>query len=570
MPKLDLSYPAILTLFGDYTLKGRTESQALLAWFLENYYRLEATEVDDSICDQPGDKGIDGIYVSELLQQVDVFQVTIGTASPVQDLGDSKAKEFLGTLTQLQTAEAVRHVAATTKSVHLKRLIERTEVAEKVEEGYEVRGILVTNKTRNQDMIDLLHISPNLILYDKIELDRQYLPIDKVEPIASEISFDVSKVSVLRHPIETGLEMTIAPLLASELVKMEGILNQELFAWNLRYQLPRSAVNKAIDKSIQTAGEHKYFPAFHNGLTVLAENVTAKNGKIRISGYAVVNGCQSLSALYQNQTKISSDLKILTKFVNVSPKSELALKITDHTNRQNGTIGRDLQSNNTLQTRLQSEVHSKYAGEVCYRIARGEHVEWDADKVIENDQAARMLLAFDLKHPESCHQHYRLFDDLHSAIFGRHEVDADRVVALWDIDRVIQGKLPEMKHNLFAHYSLTRFLLHYLLREALEIDTGEGLKFCKNPSTLLNETNGRARLKIAIEPLVVALRNIVDAILKQFDDEGVLFDYKKDLKSPTKIAELRSKVIPLYQMAVSSQMTRSFSDLWKKSAKTKS
>jgi hypothetical protein len=52
--KIDLMYPAILKLFGDYAVKQRTDSQAFLAWFLENYYRLEETEVDDSICDQPG------------------------------------------------------------------------------------------------------------------------------------------------------------------------------------------------------------------------------------------------------------------------------------------------------------------------------------------------------------------------------------------------------------------------------------------------------------------------------------------------------------------------------------
>ena len=72
MPTLDLSYPAILNLFGNYTMKGRTESKALLAWFLQNYYRLEPTEVDDAICDGQGDKGIDGIYVSDLLQQIEM------------------------------------------------------------------------------------------------------------------------------------------------------------------------------------------------------------------------------------------------------------------------------------------------------------------------------------------------------------------------------------------------------------------------------------------------------------------------------------------------------------------
>ena len=84
MKPLNLSYPKILTLFGDYKVKGRTESQAFLAWFLQAYYRLDATDVDDSICDGQGDKGVDGIYVNDLLQQIDIFQSRMGTATPLR------------------------------------------------------------------------------------------------------------------------------------------------------------------------------------------------------------------------------------------------------------------------------------------------------------------------------------------------------------------------------------------------------------------------------------------------------------------------------------------------------
>ncbi len=566
MPVLDLSYPAILNLFGDYAARGRTESNAFLAWFLQNFYRLEDTDVDDAICDHTKDKGIDGIYVSELFQQINVFQVWLRSAPTPKDLGDVDLKEFLGTLTQLQTPSDVRHIGATTTSTNLKKLISRWEIDKKIEEGYEVRGTFITNRTCNRDAHDLMHISPNLVVFDKVELERQFLPIDKTEPIASSITFDVSTVSVLQHKIEANLEMIMAPVAASELVKMDGIANQELFAWNLRYQLKRSPVNKAINKSLEEPSEHKYFPAFHNGLTVLTENLSFDKKNITISGYAVVNGCQSLSVLYHNDSSITPELRILTKFINVSPKSQLALKITDHTNRQNGITGRDLQSNNPLQTRLQSEVHKKYPNEVFYRIARGEHPEWPQAKVIENDVMARILLSFDEGEPYSAHQHYRLFEDLHAAIFGRPEVHADRLVALWDIDQIILANRSKMDDRPFAFYSLSRFLFHYLLRQALELDKGDGLKFCQRPSDYVGEVKGRDRLKRSIEPIVVALMNIVDADLKRRrQEEGDDFDYKKDLKSPTRIADIRSKVIPHYQMGIASKFTRSFTEEWKNS-----
>ena len=77
MAPLDLSYPNLLTTFGEHAMKERTESRQFLAWFLEHYYRLEETEASDCICDGFYDKGVDGLYVDDHLGKVDVFQAKI-------------------------------------------------------------------------------------------------------------------------------------------------------------------------------------------------------------------------------------------------------------------------------------------------------------------------------------------------------------------------------------------------------------------------------------------------------------------------------------------------------------
>jgi hypothetical protein len=456
-------------------------------------------------------------------------------------------------------------MAATTRSPDLRKLLERLEVDKKVEAGYEIKGIFVTNRTRNTDAIDILKISPQIFLYDAIELDRQYLPIDKTEPIATPIRFSVSGVDVLEHQIEKkeDLKMIIAPIAASELVKMEGISNLELFRYNLRYEIKNSPVNRDIEASVVEPDEHRYFPAFHNGLTVLCETLELKRKKIRISGYAVVNGCQSLNALFHNEGKITPELRILTKFIQVSPNSKLAQKITDRTNNQNAIIGRDRQSSSDIQNRLQSEIHREYTGEVYYRIARGEHPEWDQKKVIENDQTARMLLAFNLKQPESCHQRYKLFNELHEDIFGHPDVNADRIVALDDVDRVILSKRSIMKNKSFAYYGLSRFLFHYLLREVLETDEA-GRQFCQNPTEYVRQPDHRMRLAHSIEPIVAALMRLMDAYLTRNPN----FDFKKDLKSPTKISDLRLFVVPQFQIAVDTEGAKAFSEQWQESERT--
>ncbi len=200
-----------------------------------------------------------------------------------------------------------------------------------------------------------------------------------------------------------------------------------------------------------------YFPAFHNGLTVLCEQLDINGARVKIKGYAVVNGCQILTGLYENRNHLTDDLRILTKFIEIHPDSDLALKITDHTNNQNGTTHRDLRSNTLIQTRLQTEVHKEYTGDRFYKIKRGEHPEWPSDKVIENELAGLILLAFDLKNPSSAHQKYKLFDEFHSDIFGRPEVNADRIVILHDLYESIANGMGAMTNQLFGSYRSTRF-----------------------------------------------------------------------------------------------------------------
>jgi hypothetical protein len=186
-----------------------------------------------------------------------------------------------------------------------------------------------------------------------------------------------------------------------------------------------------------------------------------------------------------------------------------------------------------LQTRLQTEINTRYAGESCCRIKRGEHPEWPEEKVIENELAARMLLAFDNKEPWTCHQIYKLFDELHAKIFGRQEVTGDRIIAVREIYEAARARLSIMDNEMFARYGLTRFLLLYLVREALQTDE-TGNQLVTHPSIFLSEPNGRKRLSHAIGELAQTIR---------------------------------TTVIPIYQITVDSKVMPSFDALWMQSGK---
>ena len=111
---------------------------------------------------------------------------------------------------------------ATTRNKELKALLEDTDIAKKIRDGYTVKGIFVTNARRDDNAINFLATSRNIVLYDAGELEASYVPLDKTAPIATEIAFDLFESNYLRHRINADVEMVVAPIAANDLVRMDG------------------------------------------------------------------------------------------------------------------------------------------------------------------------------------------------------------------------------------------------------------------------------------------------------------------------------------------------------------
>jgi hypothetical protein len=555
---LDLSYPAILELFGKHRVPGRTDSRAFLGWFLENYFRLEQLTVEDSICDGSDDKGIDGIYVDETLEIVYVLQSKL-LQNPSKTIGDGSLREFAGAIGQLATPEGVEALAASTGNIELKNLIVDEAIADKVRSGYEVRGVLVTNADVDQNGRSFLQSHGGITAYDASRLQADWLPMGDTEPVEKEVAFHLDSLGTIIYKTEEAT-VYIVSLRATELVQMAGIENQALFAWNVRQSLGRTKVNRAIAENVASQVEHKNFMLYHNGLTILARSVAVddETDVLRVNQYSVVNGAQSLSTLYDKRSALSSDLRLLARIVKLDPATDLAAMITRNSNNQNAIGARDLQSNSTIQKRLKEDFKRTFGAEFDYEIKRGEIPI--ADRTITNEDAAKVLLAFDLEQPWACHQSYRYFDDLHSDIFGRPVVTASRIVALIAVRDAVVSGLTRLDSQLAARYSVTPYFMMYLVKSALALDP-VGAEFCKDPGSFLKE-KGFSSIQTAIGQIVDDLVVDLNAELAEREESGNPFDHKRELKSPTAVRALRQSVLPSYQKAVQRKRASSFSEEW--------
>jgi hypothetical protein len=558
---INLNYPQILDLFPQHIDPKRSQSASFLIWYLENYYRLDTQTAIDSVCDQRGEKGVDGIFVNDSDETITVFQGTISQKSGAS-IGDKSLREFAGTLTQFKDAASVKALANAARNNLLAALITRLDLEAKVG-SYRVRGEFLTNIDIDANGTSFLTTTPNIEFVGKTRLEDTYISDARDIPVHPKATFDIVGFNATEYVVDASTKALIVPIKATQLVKLSGISDQSLFAFNVRGPLGKTAVNKDIVKSIGNATLHRLFPLFHNGITLIAKTLENTKDEVIASDYFVVNGCQSVTSFFDNKVKLTDDLRVLTKFVQVEPNSALAQLITEISNNQNGVKPRDFMANNPFQIRLQNEFKQDYDGQYFFEIKTGE-IKGSGD-VIPNEEAGLLLMAFDSGEPWATHRKYQVFEDKYTELFARTEVTADRIVVLRIIAESIDAALPRLTNGLVAKYVLTRYMLLYCVRDVLKKDELWN-EINTKPQIFVRDVQDRQRFRRCIDNIVSDLITDVDA---EIEDVGEDFDYRGRLRSEEWVKRLAKSVVGDHLKMVARKKIQPFKGDWEKAKAAK-
>ena len=551
---IDLTYQNILEYIAPYLAKGRSESASFLIWYFANYLRLDDLDAVDAVCDQSGDKGVDGIYLNAEANTIEVYQSKISQKSGTT-IGDKALREFQGTLSQFSTEETLDNLVSSAGDADVAKLINRIGLKGHISE-YDVIGYFVCNSELDQNGINYLKGIDNIRFIGSSTLQTRYVSSERYPPHTPPVSFDISGYEVAEYIVDSEHRAIIAPIKASELVSIDGIANQEIFAFNVRGPLGRTQVNRDIAKSIMDTSVHKLFPLFHNGITIIAASVNRTETEITAKKYFVVNGCQSLNALYQNSHHLSDDLRVLTKFIQASPSSGLSERITRFSNNQNGMKARDFKSNNPIQIRLQNEFTEQYPKRFFFEIKRGE--ESEGLEVIKNELAGQYLMSFDLKTPWATHRKYQIFEDKHSDLFARPSATAHRIVLCHLIEGEIQTQQHEITNQLFARYALTRFFILYIVRLIFESENSAN-PVIDNPESYVHDENDCTAFKLAVKKL---LQEVVTDLNAEINKLGSDFDYRGKLRDERWCLPLAHEIAATHKKLVDRNRIESFTELY--------
>lgn len=531
----ELNYENLVrNVLAGHLFEERTESVAFLEWFLEHILRLDDVAAADAICDGPGDRGIDGIVVDHDHSEI-VFLQSKVRQNENRRVGDQPIRDFAGSIAQFASEDAVRAAIEEEPDTEISKLLIRADVATRIAEGYTSRGYFITNSSVH-DSGRRAAQALGITLFGRIEIAGQYVEINAPDRIEGVARFDVSDHGYIEFSAGGAAKLYLITASASDLLRLGGIGDGSLFAQNVRLNLGRTKVNRDIEETIDDRSKHLFFPMYHNGVTLICRRVVTPNEEtLEVADYVVVNGAQSLSALYRERDKITEDLRLVVKIVEIVEDDSLAREITHASNNQNSIKPRDLRSTNLLQLRLQAEFEEINFEGYRYQIKRGQE---DEGIPISNEEAGRLLLAFDVREPWSCHQIYKVFDEKYSEIFGRSVVNAWRIVLLTKIMARIEEAIPEIGNQAIQRYRLTRYFLLYAIAKILDEDEG-ARPILIDPTALLTDADRCDRVLGAIEG--IARRLCVDLRFEFVEGDSGL-DFKVMLKSPVQVPNLEAKL----------------------------
>ena len=521
-----------------YSDRAHTISAQFLRWFLEEIFRLDSQDADDACVDSQLDKGIDGIFVSEQAETIYLFQSKIRQRRKTK-LGDKDLKEFSGSLDQFRSRGTIDTLLAGNASEELKNCIKRMDLLRRIESDYSIVGVFCTNVLASRDAFDYLKSQEEIELYDADRIARERIDINVNGGITTTFSFDVSDTDVINYESKDGVAARIFLANAGDLVNLDGISDGKLFEQNVRLSLGNTKINKGLLASIKDVNEHQRFPLYHNGITLLCDQIKSESrDSITVNNYVVVNGAQSITSLHTAKGSITDELRVLTKVVAVKGNTTLAEKITYNSNNQNAIKARDLRSNHPTQARLKEEVRKIDYGDYRYEVKRGEKNQ--GFNIISNEDAGLILLAIDLGEPWACHQRYRVMDDSHSRIFGQPSVTGYKILALFEFFDASLAGMQEIKEKPLEKYNLTKYFFSYSVAEILKV-SDKGKSILGDPIVLFNDDRLNPFMEI-IREMSLTVGIDLNAEMEELFEDGD-FDYKASLKNANWCRDMSKKLI---------------------------
>lgn len=537
------------------------ERAVLLLWFLRNVVGLDDLEAYEYICDGDLDGGIDALRL-ESSSGDDEFETLViyqskYTEGPTK-VGPTSLDALPGRADRFKSPEALRQFLEEDVEDKLRALVARFDLLAKLDDGAYADGrlklklVLVTTGLLTSAAVNQVNAANKanrpgyFTVYDLKRLGALAQTVAAPEAEVDEIFVPCPKVDRMIVGTEPN-RVAIAAVKASDIVAWEGIEDRRLFSLNVRGELRRNKVSRQLDGAISRSHEHPDFLAYHNGLTMVCERFDAEKTGLKIESPSVVNGTQSVLALFRAEQEevLTDDLRIFVKIVEVKGRPQLAKDVSWRSNTQTAVNARNLMALGGPQARLKREFEADYP-EVYYETRPDASFKaGQYDRVIPNDEAAQLLCAVYNAWPWLAVKRLVLFESENHALIFNEEIHAAHIYLVDVIKEVVDEKVGDFPKRYRGSWRLTRLIAVYLVGQILRSDE-KLVKILQDPKTALKNLAG---LNEALGKPVRMVAFTFETRAELLDTESEKDDFNREFKNRDTQHALRDQAKESYRMA---------------------
>jgi hypothetical protein len=506
---------------------------------------------------QTNDKGIDGIYTDDDEEIIYLFQSKFSPRNN-QNQGDSDIRNFIGARQWFENEDSVNFLLSSTACKELKSLVKRLKISEKTQ--YKLVSIFVTNKSFNPHAKEYIDVTDDLETYDSNDLFNKFTYFADDENTFPTKELFVTNHSRINYNLPDGTISKVYSIKAKELIKLEGIQDRTLFYKNVRYGVGKTRVNKSIKNTIYNADEHNNFFLYHNGITIVCEQLDEDldHNKISLTNYAVINGCQSMLTFFENRDKLSNNLFVLVKDIQLRLTSAMVKQITYYANNQNSISLKDLRSNDSVQRALQTEFRELFNNTILYKRKRGES-EDGFNEIIEKDFAAQIIEAVYLDKPHNTHLKQKLFGEEYTKIFSR-KINAAKIYLASMLYNITDENSELLNNEKIRNYGLSLFFFSHILSEIMKEDE-LGKEILENPTDFV--TANKSVLINALKRIWELITPDINFDIEEYTTEHEnFFDYKNVFKNNQFIQTMTGRIKSDYIRLTRRNAADSFSSIY--------
>lgn len=538
-----------------YQQNYSNDGQRFIAWYLRNIHNLDPVEARDCITDGAGDKQIDAVYIDNEAQTIYIIQ---GKFYAQETVNAEPLREVLSSWMQIKNLDALQDAA----NDRLKTKI--LDISNALQDDYEVVFELITTATLTADAERDLEnynnqlaaddsVSASIMLVDAEGLKFRYDEALKRARPYINYDFAVEPGKYMELTIG-GTKAVIAAIPLKECIQIPGIRDGALFRRNVRQSLGNgNKVNKGIARTIRNDAKDFFF--YHNGITAICSKLQVTTDTISAHELNVVNGCQSLSTIFNcsEAVKKAEDAYIMFRFYEIKD-AETADKISVSTNSQSAVKARDLRSNDKNVLMMKKAYEQRYT-DGYFVTKRGENVntaKYNTSHIINLTDLGKQMCAWHSQRPTISYSETRIFDKNFSQLFHA-DYPPENMQALKELmDEIKKYWVPEnplqLKEAILALKSYMPYHQLFAISYYFDIANGMPTESIPSPAKALQALKTHNLMEQIISMTGNDLNVAFENSLQRAQDSGRVFSPQNWSKAKASINAIRDAVRSDYTM----------------------